>query len=420
MLPRQVGYCSFMTKLVCAERSDDKPPRVAFGPPLKSHLNVFQGFVLPVFSSEAVPDLVARLQAHPRLRLSTHLPYAYRIIGPSPERQQQDDSQEKELVTTESSHDGNILGAGDKLLQVLRRWEVCNAVVVVSRADRSLTGRLIVAQIYQLVVESAKLALEQFAVESLHPSEAAKLALHELGRSKESNEKEPHLTVQEMTYVGKQTRMVAGVVQGTKQGRINHFNQENTKDSMENQGNRARSLEPIGVSKEEFASLKALRMPPKELHMVLVCIAVLLNEKDISWLGCREMLHHPSFCTRVLHLDPTKLTKKQASRVRTILQEPQFVPELVRRVSAVGATLLTWVMQVMDMYDSTQLGFELQGPAIDIENDTVPPSSNNTAADPWVIERPEPHPPPAKHELIPTDLFEAPKVPVIQDLGRML
>ncbi|KAF0697387.1 Aste57867_11939 [Aphanomyces stellatus] len=431
-----------MTKLICAAR-DDPSPRVSSGPQMKLLHNVFQGFVLPAYSSADVPSLVQTLQkTNPRLRHSTHLPYAFRIVECA-------DGETTEVV--EGGGDGGILGAGDKLLQVLRRWEVCNAVVVVNRADRSLTGRLIVAQTYKLVVESAKLALEQFALESLHPTEAAKLALQDLAQTNQDDgAAPPHLTVQEMTYAGQATNMVNGMVQGTKQGRVNHFQAAAAAaaplDTQDDTVVRLKSLDAIGISKDDLATLKALRMPPKELHMVLVCVALLLNVKDVSWIGCREMLHHPAFCARVLHLDPIKLSKKQAARVRAILQEPEFVPELVRRISAVGAALLTWVFRVMDDYDAHRLGFELRGPdPIDDEDDNEQEhDAEERRDDEWTkevlhrrrllddeaalrIDGPEPHPPPPQsvadqdHAIIPTDLFH-PKTDSgrIRDHGRMV
>ncbi|RHY38406.1 hypothetical protein DYB34_005236 [Aphanomyces astaci] len=424
-----------MAQLVCAARTD--PPRqVTCGPQMKLHLNVFQGFVLPAFSSSQIPALVDQLVGHPRMRKSTTFAYAYRILEPSTDKDTTSPTSHHDSEgTTEGSDDGLTLGAGDKLLQVLRRWQVCNAIVVVNRSDLSLTGRLIVAQIYKLVVESAKLALEQFALDSLQVLQcsllkAAKLALQDASNNQKSSGvgEVPHLTVQEMTYAGAPTHMVNGTVLGTKQGRINHFQGAQEGDDHAMTTNRPKSLESLGISKDDLAALKVVRMPPKELHMVLVCVAVLLNVPDLSWLGCRDMLNAASFCANVLGVRPRNVTKKQATRVRAILQEPQFVPELIRRVSVVGAALLSWVMQIMDEYDALRLGFDLRGPEEDdSQGESFPPPAD---VSPWSLapELPPPsqqHPPLSEDDdataIIPTDLFMPKVAPfAVHDTGRML
>ncbi|RHY33313.1 hypothetical protein DYB32_001732 [Aphanomyces invadans] len=374
------------------------------------------------------------------MRQSTTFTYAFRILETS--TKDQEPSTHDAVSTTEGSDDGQTIGAGDKLLQVLRRWQVCNAVVVVNRLDRSLTGGLIGAQTYKLIVESAKLALEQFALDSLQPSEAAKLALQDVSSNQNGAGVVPHLTVQEMTYAGAPTNMVNGTVQRSKQGRINHFQGaqegENNDRAM---SNRPKSLERLGISKDDLAALKVVRMPPKELHLVLVCVGVLLHVPDLSWLGCQDMLNSSSFCANVLRVRATNITKKQATRVRVILQEPQFTPELIRRVSVVGASLLAWVLQIMDAYDSMRLGFDIRGPEVgnnddqDLEtsrDDIVkqPPSTDETTSF-FLGSAPPPEPPPpvprpghtkvaAPTATIPTDLFVPKAEPTIQDCGRML
>ncbi|OQR88232.1 hypothetical protein THRCLA_22897 [Thraustotheca clavata] len=387
--------------------------------------NTFRGFVIALKHSEKVPELLNQMKTHRLVKNYTHLSYAFRVF--EMDYSQQDKAVVDMYKMAEGSHDGQTIGAGDKLLYLLQRWDVQNVLLIVCRIDNTLSGSLIVAQTYKLVIESAKLALEQFALNNLEPSEAAKLAMRDHPMQLP---KRPELVAKTIEYNGN-SKMVDGVCRGEKLGRINHFladkqvtNQENEKEICTYH----KGLAGIGISKEEFTALKAIRMPPKELHMVLVCVGLLINANDVTWTGCKEMLNSSSFCSKLLKVSATNLSKKQVQCIRAVLADGRLVPELVRRVSVVGASLLTWVLGIIDNYDETQLGVNMIEP---LRASRYPEPKKSVKAKPKdeeaillekaiSLEPPAQPRPPEVHTVIPTDLFMPQTTQKIVDHGRLV
>ncbi|EQC25075.1 hypothetical protein SDRG_17051 [Saprolegnia diclina VS20] len=385
------------------------------GPPTTVSKNTVQGFVVPIKHSSNVSAVIADLQTQRALRRATHISYAYRVIEMADDASDMASRAVAELYdVVEGAHDGGMFGAGDKLLYVLQRWDVHNVVLVVSRIDASYSGQLLGANTYKLLVESAKQALEQFAVDSLEPAEAAKLAMSELPPQLPPAKMEATKTT--IAYEGG-AYMVDGVVQGTKQGRINHFLADRSSNqSQDAKHETLRSLDALGISKDELNLLRAVRSPSKELHTVLVCVALLLHVKDVTWTGCRDMLHAPSFCAKVLRVTPEKLTSRQVHCVHAVLSDADLVPDVVRRASTTGAALLAWVQSLLDKYDEAHLGLSLGA---------VPAQPTARMDDTLLemavrLEPPSRPPPPEAHSVIPTDLFAPAKPPKIIDHGRLI
>ncbi|OQR83861.1 hypothetical protein ACHHYP_14192 [Achlya hypogyna] len=384
------------------------------GAATKVRKNTFQGFVVPLKGSGDVARLVQDLRQQRPLRNATHVAYAYRVIELAPDAADADAPVVELFNVVEGSNDGATFGAGDKLLRVLQRWDVHNVVLVVSRTDASYSGQLIGAETYKLIVESAKLALEQFAVDSLEPAEAAKLAITEMEQPPQLMPRRAAPAKTTIQYEGT-SKMVDGVLHGTKKGRPNHFMVGRPVPNQSDESG-PRTLEAIGISKEELTTLRAVRMPPKELHTVLVCVALLLNVKDVTWTGCRDMLHASSFCAKVLDVSADKLTARQVHCIRAVLSDAPLTPDTVRRVSSVGATLFAWVLKLLDAYDEAHLGLSLAEAA------ESPSSGHNDSLLELAVQLdpPQQPPPPKTHAVIPTDLFTPAKPPKIVDHGRLV
>ncbi|KDO15731.1 hypothetical protein SPRG_18728, partial [Saprolegnia parasitica CBS 223.65] len=241
---------------------------VSAGPPTTVSKNTVQGFVVPIKHSDDVSTVIADLQQQRALRRATHIAYAYRVIEMAADAPEKSSHPVAELYdVVEGMHDGGMFGAGDKLLYVLQRWDVHNVVLVVSRIDASYSGQLLGANTYKLLVESAKQALERFAVDSLEPAEAAKLAISEL--PPQLPPAKVAATTTNIAYEGG-AYMVDGVLQGAKQGRINHFLADRRSNQSQDCKNETiRSLDALGISRDELTLLRAVRSPSKELHTVL-------------------------------------------------------------------------------------------------------------------------------------------------------
>lgn len=105
----------------------------------------FLGYAVVIVKESDVENTVATLMEKNNVQEATKTPFAYRLAN----------------CEKEGCDDGNEIGAGDKLLYLLRKWEIENVFVMVARNDRSLSGRLIGSQRYKYILESAKSAIEK-------------------------------------------------------------------------------------------------------------------------------------------------------------------------------------------------------------------------------------------------------------------
>lgn len=322
---------------------------VTLGPQLRLKKNTFQGLVLPLSDVNQASSALARVKQVPRLRKFQHFPHALRVrrssiisSGNGPEEREELQRKTSYRVSEdpgvfETWEDDNEGGVGDRLLHLLQRWQVENVVVLVARQDDSLCGRLIGAELFKLNVEVAKLALEQYYLENIKPSDAAKLELMEAtptntpggpyqllsARSQQENDGEssssqPTAPVCLMTsdtipsWPIKHQPTSDGGRKGVRQGRINHFLNRRASGSKPKSkaasdpaaGEQARNplsigrnqhdleltnenadvthasggIEWLGISRDELLKLKSIRVPVKELHYLFMCIVILLEK----------------------------------------------------------------------------------------------------------------------------------------------
>lgn len=329
---------------------------VTLGPQLRLKKNIFQGLVLPLSDTSQVAGVLARIKHVPRLRKFQHFPHALRVRrasitsnssnGPE-ERADIEELQRKKCYRVsedvgvfETWEDDGEGGVGDRLLHLLQRWQVENVVLLVARQDDSLCGRLIGAELFKLNVEAAKLALEQYYLENIKPSDAAKMQLMEAAptstpggpyqplsaRSQQENDREsssshPIASVCLMTSetipswpLKHQPTSDGGGRKGVRQGRINHFlnrrasgskstskastdpavemhnplsigrNQYDLEVTDENADvtHASGGIEWLGISRDELLKLKSIRVPVKELHYLFMCIVILLEKPPES------------------------------------------------------------------------------------------------------------------------------------------
>ncbi|GAB9465287.1 N-alpha-acetyltransferase 40 [Globisporangium polare] len=321
---------------------------VTLGPQLRLKKNTFQGLVLPLCDASQASTALAKVKQVPRLRKFQHFPHALRMRrssinsgGNGPEVCAELHRKTNYRVSDdpgvfESWEDDGEGGVGDRLLHLLQRWQVENVVVLVARQDDSLCGRLIGAELFKLNVEAAKLALEQYYLENISPSDTAKMELMEVAptntaggpyqplsarsqpeNNASSSSSQPTASVCLMTSetipswpIKHQPTSDGGGHKGVRQGRINHFlnrrgsgsktkpsfkaapdlaeahnplsigrNQHDFEVGDENAGvtHASGGIEWLGISRDELLKLKSIRVPVKELHYLFMCIVILLE-----------------------------------------------------------------------------------------------------------------------------------------------
>ncbi|KAJ0411386.1 hypothetical protein ATCC90586_004372 [Pythium insidiosum] len=426
---------------------------VTLGPQLMLRKNVFQGLVLQLRDVSLAPELLARVRSLPRVRRFHRFPHALRVrrdaalhpsaIVPRPEDASEAGKRSKLYRSSddpgldEDWEDDDERGVGDRLLHLLQRWQVENVLLLVARRDDSLSGRLIGHELFKLVLEAAKLALEQYYAANVKPTDAARLELFEAtngarvietpriedtSASASTSVPRPRASVcllstetvpswpanHEPTSDGAGRKV-------TKRGRINHFlhgrsvstsapkeaasspslsaavaqsSPEQQREPSENESNQEDVVEDaldwLGVTREEWLRLRAVRMPIRELHYLLMCLVVLVDKPlemrptpaftpqseesftppSYSWTRCRDVLQRiGSWKDKLRVLRGASLTRSQATALRAILQDPTLDEEAFRRVGTASVKLFRWVQRLLDEYDEHQLGIPPDDPA---------------------------------------------------------
>lgn len=417
---------------------------VTFGTPVTVNKNTFQAVVVRVAAREDLPEALGRIKRLPRFRRFQSFPCAVRvrysptanssapginnesnpaspeegqdrILSPKPILRPQPPSDGGDPVF-ESWEDDAQPGVGDRLLHLLQRWQVENVLLVVARRDSSLCQRLLGAELFRLALEAAKLSLEQYYLDSIKPSEAAKLELLEnpapVSSQPQVAPQAPAVCVMDSDTVPSwpkqhQPTSDGGGRKGAKQGRINHFMHRYSSPRSVHKADPLSPSSPsnndaaapvtvdselavdgsgttggidwLDISRDEWLQLRSIRVPVKELHYLFMCLVVLLDAppeqraarkaaptpkmqeeftpSDFSWLRCREILHHSaSWSPRLRELRGAMLAKSQASALRAIFQEPAFTSDSFVRISIASAKIFAWLQRLLDEYDEKGLG----------------------------------------------------------------
>ncbi|GLE01154.1 hypothetical protein PINS_up009984 [Pythium insidiosum] len=315
---------------------------VTLGPQVQLRKNVFQGLVLQLRDASQARELLERVRALPRVRRFQRFPFALRVrrdtaLHPNallPPSSVDDRNVSKRYrksddpALDEDWDDDDERGVGDRLLHVLQRWQVENVLLVVARRDDSLSGRLIGHELFKLVLEAAKLALEQYYVINVKATDAARLQLFEAtngarvirtprvedpAASSSSSSSgvavsasRPRASVCLLSTetvptwpANHEPSSDGGGRRVSKRGRINHFlhgrsasipsptvapqssspsTSEPRDESNQEDVAMEDALDWLAVTREEWLKLRSVRVPLKELHYLLMCVVVLVDK----------------------------------------------------------------------------------------------------------------------------------------------
>lgn len=323
---------------------------LTLGPLLRLKKNTFQGLVLPLPEARHALALLDRVKLVPRLRKFQHFPHALRVrrslrsddSSSAPELDALEERQRSKCYRVspdtdvlESWDDDSECGVGDRLLHLLQRWQVENVAVLVARQDDSLCGRLIGPELFKLMVEAAKLALEEYYVEHIKPTDAAKIELMEVApadtpggpyqplsarQRDDADSTSPHTSNQSQTATAAAVCLMTsdtipswpakhqptsdgGGRKGVRQGRINHFLHQRVSrtkpfedaasvlannplsvghaplpDARDDVTHASGGIDWLHISRDELLKLKSIRVPVKELHYLFMCVVVLLEK----------------------------------------------------------------------------------------------------------------------------------------------
>lgn len=103
------------------------------------------------------------------------------------------------------------------------------------------------------------------------------------------------------------------------------------------------------LTKKDIMELKSFKNPPEALKETLICISMLLNEKNHDWNSIQKLMKEPNaFLNRLINFDTNFLTEKQINNVRDYIQDKKLTLELVRKASVPCISLLRFVLDVIE------------------------------------------------------------------------
>lgn len=335
-------------------------------------------------------------------QLCQHMPFAYRVMslesgddraGAGDDDDDEDGAGEggSRLQVIEGCDDDGDPGMGERMLEVLSRWDVQNVLLIVTRWDDGLPHRL-GGQRFKVTLDRCKAVLEQCYLEALEAEEGPKVA----------RVAEPPAPLQGTDFVALRdgtvakaadprvvdadsipwpeghdhTRLENGYVMGERKSRVQHFSD----DPRPEMGTRARDGPPLSMpmdllvhlraaeessipilgplpapvlSTRAINELKRLVRPPASVHHVCAMVAVLLgwdgvqHPADVSWNSCRDMLavpHLEEHCAAIVLSD---LHPAIVAAVVGGLYDPLADVAKMQVTSEGGAALLEWVRHVV-------------------------------------------------------------------------
>eukprot|EP00767_Chilomastix_cuspidata_P003405 gnl/Chilomastix_cuspidata/3528.p1 GENE.gnl/Chilomastix_cuspidata/3528~~gnl/Chilomastix_cuspidata/3528.p1 ORF type:complete len:4397 (+),score=382.77 gnl/Chilomastix_cuspidata/3528:1904-13192(+) len=102
------------------------------------------------------------------------------------------------------------------------------------------------------------------------------------------------------------------------------------------------------LSKSDISEVKAFTNPPPLVQTVMEAVCILLGS-DPSWASAKTLLSDASFVKKLIQYDKDNVPESIKKRLRKYIQEPEFKPENVARVSVAARSLCMWVIAI-DVY----------------------------------------------------------------------
>ena len=311
----------------------------------------YQAHAAPVSCPEHIKYVLDKLNRLKKWRTCVCRPCAFRIA---------------ENVIVEQSDDGNDLGAGEKLLYLLQRWDVQNILLVVTgwnvggHLSTSVRSKAGITR-YRVLIDSAKQVLEQCYFESLGIAsevESKSGDIHE-SYTLERSESAPPLSsgtfslqsqiVQE--YFSSERLQQALPVAHFPLESIKRFGSKGTVD----EGKEYEELKwmpfhfPAILTKAQCREARLVKHPSSLLRAIFTCIARILEDSDCcsisssnSWPDLCDVV-----CAPTSMVDLRLLRSETVSDVRAMLEESSVDEQTARNASELASASYAWIECVM-------------------------------------------------------------------------
>ncbi|XP_064233928.1 dynein axonemal heavy chain 6 isoform X5 [Aotus nancymaae] len=102
------------------------------------------------------------------------------------------------------------------------------------------------------------------------------------------------------------------------------------------------------LDKADISEIRVFTKPPVLVMTVMEAISILLNAKP-DWPSAKQLLGDSNFLKRLLEYDKENIKPQILAKLQKYINNPDFVPEKVEKVSKACKSLCMWV-RAMDLY----------------------------------------------------------------------
>ncbi|XP_016058014.1 PREDICTED: dynein heavy chain 6, axonemal [Miniopterus natalensis] len=102
------------------------------------------------------------------------------------------------------------------------------------------------------------------------------------------------------------------------------------------------------LDKADISEIRVFTKPPDMVMTVMEAISILLNAKP-DWATAKQLLGDSNFLRRLLEYDKENIKPQILAKLQKYINNPDFVPEKVEKVSKACKSMCMWV-RAMDLY----------------------------------------------------------------------
>ncbi|KAG9395747.1 Dynein heavy chain and region D6 of dynein motor [Carpediemonas membranifera] len=95
------------------------------------------------------------------------------------------------------------------------------------------------------------------------------------------------------------------------------------------------------LNKNDISEIKSFKTPPELVKVVMEAICVLLKKKP-DWQNSKELLSDSSFLNKLYEYDKDNIPESILKKLAKYIDNPNFVPEKVEKVSVAAKSLCMW------------------------------------------------------------------------------
>lgn len=113
---------------------------------------------------------------------------------------------------------------------------------------------------------------------------------------------------------------------------------------------RARTLNTVSgadvldkVCKKSIAEVKSYANPPQMIMTTMLAVLTILEQEDPTWKAAKAMLADPAFIQKLQALDISQIKDSTWQELKLYVDDANFKPEAVRKVSCAASALCEWV-----------------------------------------------------------------------------